>query len=237
MGLPNCGLIEMRTMLKEAGSRCRASGKKLRVSITDEDIGGWQMLARDAFFEPAHIVELNFGCPNVWDGGKQKGILSFYPKAIDEVLGSLERYGSLSRNFAVKVSPYSNPADIPRVAEVLIAYQHLIREVVTMNTFPNSLSFCEKGQPVIKTPHGNFGGLSGRAVHEMALGQVAQWRSALPDSIDVVGVGGVNTGQALRNMFLAGASKVQVGSAYFEKEDPGVFRNILEEYAEHCAVA
>ncbi len=54
-------------------------------------------------------VELNFGCPNIWDTGEQKGIFSFYPEMITEALYSVWRRIGYTLTWMVKVSPFSDP--------------------------------------------------------------------------------------------------------------------------------
>lgn len=70
------------------------------------------------------------------------------------------------------------------------------------------------------------GGLSGAALHPIAVRAVHDVAAALPD-LAVIGVGGVATWWDARQFALAGASAVQVGTATFA--DPGtVFRLAAE---------
>ena len=58
------------------------------------------------------------------------------------------------------------------------------------------------------------GGLSGRAIHPIAVRAVYDVHEALPE-LPIVGVGGVATGWDAAELLLAGASAVQVGTATF----------------------
>ena len=58
------------------------------------------------------------------------------------------------------------------------------------------------------------GGLSGRAIHPVAVRAVYEVHAALPD-LPIVGVGGVASGVDAVELLLAGASAVQVGTATF----------------------
>ena len=58
------------------------------------------------------------------------------------------------------------------------------------------------------------GGLSGRAVHPVAVRAVYDVHRALPD-VAIIGVGGVASPWDAVEMLLAGASAVQVGTASF----------------------
>ena len=61
---------------------------------------------------------------------------------------------------------------------------------------------------------GGGGGLSGPAIHPVAVRAVHDVHAALPD-LPIVGVGGVATGDDAVELLLAGASAVQVGTATF----------------------
>ena len=59
------------------------------------------------------------------------------------------------------------------------------------------------------------GGLSGRAIHPIAVRAVHDVRQAHPD-LPIVGVGGVANGWDAAELMIVGASAVQVGTATFE---------------------
>jgi dihydroorotate dehydrogenase (NAD+) catalytic subunit len=58
------------------------------------------------------------------------------------------------------------------------------------------------------------GGLSGPAIHPVAVRAVHDVHAALPD-LPIVGVGGVSDGRTAAELLLAGASAIQVGTATF----------------------
>ena len=70
------------------------------------------------------------------------------------------------------------------------------------------------------------GGLSGRAIHPVAVRAVHDVREALPD-LPIVGVGGVASGWDAAEFLLAGADAVQVGTASFA--DPRACVTVREE--------
>ena len=70
------------------------------------------------------------------------------------------------------------------------------------------------------------GGLSGRAIHPVAVRAVHDVRQACPD-LPIVGVGGVASGWDAAELMLVGADAVQVGTATFE--DPAAPRRVLAE--------
>jgi dihydroorotate dehydrogenase (NAD+) catalytic subunit len=70
------------------------------------------------------------------------------------------------------------------------------------------------------------GGLSGPAIHPIAVRAVFDVHRALPD-LPIVGVGGVATGGDAAELLLAGARAVQVGTATFA--DPWAPHRVLQE--------
>jgi dihydroorotate dehydrogenase (NAD+) catalytic subunit len=75
------------------------------------------------------------------------------------------------------------------------------------------------------------GGLSGAAIHPVAVRAVYDVHAARPDA-PIVGVGGVTNAADAVEMLLAGASAVQIGTAIFN--DPRAPGRILRELAGWC---
>jgi dihydroorotate dehydrogenase (fumarate) len=176
--------------------------------------------------------EINLGCPNVRSEGVQKPIFAFDPDLIDEVLLIAHRVsGTLGEpEIAVKLSPYSDPFFLARIAGVLKTRLHEYMKLVTCNTFPNAYGFkCKNAKPIIEANDG-YAGLAGHAMKHIALGQVRQFSKFLP-AITIVGVGGISGGSDLRDMELAGAKEAQVGTAFFT-HGPRAFQRIASEYVD-----
>src|SRR5690606_15977349 len=76
------------------------------------------------------------------------------------------------------------------------------------------------------------GGLSGPAIHPVAVRAVHDVHAALPH-LPIVGAGGVADGGTAAELILAGASAVQVGTATFA--DPRAPRRVLTELAAWAA--
>ncbi len=76
------------------------------------------------------------------------------------------------------------------------------------------------------------GGLSGPAIHPVAVRAVHEVHTALPE-LPIVGVGGVATPEDAVELLLVGASAVQVGTATFA--DPRAVIRILDGLESWCA--
>jgi dihydroorotate dehydrogenase (fumarate) len=107
-------------------------------------------------------------------------------------------------------------------------YKDTVQYVVAINTIGNSLAVdVESESPPLSSNNG-YAGLSGPAVKYTALANVRQLRQHLDPAIDVVGVGGIVTGEDAFAMLLCGAKAVQIGTTHWT-EGPKCFDRILGE--------
>jgi len=162
-------------------------------------------------------ITLNLSCPNSGHGE----IMSFVRKDVAKLLKRLDRTKQ-TKPIWLKFSPYSNPAELKRMAELMNRYPRLVRAVVTCNTFPNAYA-----GPDTIDPNNGMGGLSGRALREIARGQCRQWRQHLDPSIDVIGVGGITTGDDVIDRLHDGAKAVQITSLAHWAGTPNNFNEQL----------
>jgi dihydroorotate dehydrogenase (fumarate) len=182
-------------------------------------------VARQAARQGVEHIELNFGCPNVWDDGSQHGIISFDPETIVLIVKLVrEVFGG---TIGIKLSPYSDPELLKRVAEAINSLGADVGYVACSNTFPNAFVVDpDTGNSVISVG-GGLAGLSGKAMKPIAMGQVKQFQ-ALLEHADIVGVGGITTWKDVMDFRMAGATAVQASTAYWNKnEDPGVYGDII----------
>ena len=252
LGMPNGGQSYYRTHLPKMVRAAHEAGKKLLVNVAGFTPEEYALLTMLAIEGGADGVELNCGCPNVWDGGKQKDIVAYDPGLLDEVLRFVEDAVEFDVNpdrpiaLAVKISPYSttllptdervrvsppstDPLLLEKIAKVILRH-HLVGAVTATNTVPNALVLQDDGTPAIKSPDvpSGVGGLAGRAIKEVALEQVRRLRQLLPPHIDVIGVGGISTGQDADDYLQAGASAVQIATAIIDS-GPRVIDTILAQ--------
>lgn len=226
LGLPNPGELYYRQHLPAMVAMAHRSGKPLFVNVAGFTPLEYATLAELAFQGGADLVELNLGCPDVWEGGQQKRIVCFDPQLVGEILYCVEEKVGSEAKVAVKISPFSDPLALSEVAQV-IGQSSVVKVVTTVNTFPNAFSYDERGKPRI-TPGGGLAGLAGPAIKPIGLGQVKQLRGILPERIDIVGVGGITTGQDILDYRRAGAVAVQIATALLERRAK-VFSTLLTE--------
>lgn len=166
-------------------------------------------------------VEINLSCPNL-EG--RESIFAHDLELAVEVMAATEVCG---RPRWAKLS-----ANTHQIVEIAAAVNDAGAEAVTLiNTMLAMVIDHTTLRPVL----GNGGGgLSGRAIHPIAVRAVHDVHRALP-KLPIIGVGGVASGWDAAEMLLAGATAVQVGTATFA--DPAapmaVLRELLKWADEH----
>jgi dihydroorotate dehydrogenase (fumarate) len=169
-------------------------------------------------------IELNFGCSNLL--GEAPEIMSFRFNVIRKLLDNIVSYELRTKPIWLKFSPYSNPAELQRVAELINEHAHqLSLAVVTCNPFPYANFGAEKN-----CINAGMSGLSGAILKPIALDQVRQFRQCLDTSVDVIGVGGVTTGDDIMDFLEAGAAIAQITSMVHMAGSRNTFlHRLLEE--------
>ena len=193
----------VRAWLRDDLPSLAATGARVVVSIWGRSVADYQLAAEQlADADPSVVaVEVNLSCPNL-EG--RRGIFAHDAVLSGEVLAATAACG-IPR--WAKLSPNTD-----RLIEVAEAVQRAGAEaVVLINTVLGMvIDPLTRGAAL-----GNGGGgLSGRAIHPVAVRAVFDVHQALP-SLPIVGVGGIGSGWDAAEMMLAGASAVQVGTATF----------------------
>lgn len=163
-------------------------------------------------------VEVNVSCPNVEDRSR---MFAHSPAATADAVAACAAVGA---PLWAKLSP--NVTDLPEIAA---AAQTAGAEAVTLiNTLMGMSIDIESRLPRLG---GGGGGLSGPAIHPVAVRAVYDCYRALP-GLPIVGVGGVASGVDAVELLMAGASAIQVGTATFA--DPRAPEKVLSELARWC---
>lgn len=171
-------------------------------------------------------IELNLACPNVIG----KPIIAYDFEQMKEIFKALAKIKGLKQlPLGVKLPPYLDFEHFQSAAKIINQNKDLVQYVVSINTIGNALIVdgTASEAPFISSNNG-FAGLSGPAVKYTALANVCKLRQLLDDDIDIVGVGGVTTGQDAFEMLLCGAAAVQIGTCHW-KEGASCFDRIHDE--------
>jgi dihydroorotate dehydrogenase (NAD+) catalytic subunit len=205
--------------LRDDLPRLRRAGARVVASIWGRTVEGYRAAA-DALAgaEGVVAVEVNLSCPNL-DGGRH--LFAHDPDATAAVLAACTGAG---RPLWAKLS-----AGTDRLVDVAAAAQRAGAEaVVVANTLLGMVIDVERAEPVLAA---GGGGLSGPAVHAVAVRAVWEVSRALPD-LPVVGVGGVRDATTAVELLEAGACAVEVGTATLL--DPRATAKVLDEVGRWC---
>ena len=184
------------------------------------------LICLEKVFPYASYIAVNVSSPNT------PGLRQLQNKdELNRLLEALkERYRELTEEhqkkppLLLKIAPDLHPDDIRDVASVVGAQS--IDAVIATNT--TSTRDAVKG-----LEHADeAGGLSGAPLTEMSTNVIAALRDALPDSVPIVGVGGVKNAADTVGKLQAGASAVQLYTSLVY-EGPAVCKNINRGLLKH----
>ena len=151
--------------------------------------------------EDVDMLEINISCPNVKEGGIAFGT---DPKAVEEITRKVKEVAK--QPVIMKLSP--NVTDIVEMAKA--AERGGADALSLINTITGMKIDIEKQDFVLAN---KTGGLSGPAIHPVAVRMVYQVANAV--DLPIIGMGGIQTAEDAIEMILAGATMVSVGTVNF----------------------
>lgn len=160
------------------------------------------------------LIELNVSCPNVHGGGMSFGT---DPVVLENLVKEVRKVCTVP--LFVKLTP--NVTDIVEMAQATV--KGGAQGLCLINTLLGMRFDLKTGKPIIANV---MGGFSGPAIFPVALRMVYQVRQALP-AIPLIGCGGVSSASDVKEMMLAGADAVEIGSANLI--NPYICKEVIEE--------
>jgi dihydroorotate dehydrogenase (NAD+) catalytic subunit len=200
------------------------TGATVVASIWGTTVDDYARAAKALHDAPPEVVavEVNVSCPNHHDRDQ---MFAHSCEGTTAVVAAVSE--AVERPVWAKLSP--NVTDLVAIAA---AARDAGAEAVTLiNTVMGMSIDIEASPPRPRLAGGRGGGLSGPAIHPVAVRAVYDVHAALPD-LPIVGVGGVANGGDAVELLLAGASAVQVGTATFA--DPRAPTTVLAELEHWC---
>jgi dihydroorotate dehydrogenase (NAD+) catalytic subunit len=201
-----------------------AAGARVVVSIWGRAVADYaraaELVAAAASSESGSCIvalEVNVSCPNVEDRSRM------FAHSADTTAKVLAATACGVPRWA-KLSP--NVPDLVEIAAGAVAGG--ADGLTLVNTLLGLALDVETGRPVLGA---GGGGLSGGAVHPVAVRAVWECRAAFPE-LPIVGVGGVFSGHDAVELLVAGADAVQVGTATFR--DPRAPWKVLGQLSRWC---
>ncbi len=221
VGLQNPGVADW---LARDHPPLAATGARVVISIWGTCVEEYRSVAAAvAAARPAGVVavEANISCPNVED--RQRMFAHSDTQAAAATAAA--RAGlAAALPLWVKLSP--NVTDLPAIAAAVLGAG--ADALVLTNTVMGLALDPATGAARLGA---GGGGLSGPALHPVAVRAVYECRVAHPRA-PIVGVGGVMTGEDAAELLAAGADAVQVGTATFA--DPRAPARVLAELRRWC---
>ena len=204
--------------VNESLPRCEQFGVTVVASIWGRTVQEYVSAARQLADAGQRIaaIEINLSCPNL-EG--RSGIIAHDVELSARIVSEVAH--------CVTVPVWAKlSANTDRIVDVAQAVSASGAQAVTLiNTMLGMQVDVTTKRPTL----GNGGGgLSGSSIHPIAVRAVHDVRVALPD-VDIIGVGGVSSGDDAIEMMMVGANAVQVGTASFL--DPAAAWNIARQAA------
>ena len=179
------------------------------------------LIGLKTFHEEADYITINISSPNTenlrnfHEGGKLQDLL----KSV------ITEKKNLNSNIpiAVKVSPDISEDQVNQITEILL--ENEINVIIVSNTSDatrDKLSNIQRHQK---------GGLSGKPIEEKSNILINKFYKLLKGKIKIIGVGGVDSGQAAYDKFIAGADFVQLytGMVFKGPNIAGIIKKDLKE--------
>jgi len=179
------------------------------------------LIGLKTFYDDADYITINISSPNT------QNLRTFHEgnKLQDLLKSIMTEKKNLNSNIpiAVKVSPDISEDQVSQISEILL--EHEIKAIIVSNTSEatrDKLSNIQRHQK---------GGLSGKPIEEKSNILINKFYKLLKGKIKIIGVGGVDSGQAAYDKFIAGADFVQLytGMVFKGPNIAGIIKKDLKE--------
>lgn len=208
IGLQNPGID---TFLKRDVPYLREHDAKIIVNVCGKSTEDYVETVERLSDADVDMLEINISCPNVKEGGIAFGQ---DPKAVESITNEVKKHSK--KPIIMKLSP--NVTDITVMAKAAECggadALSLINTITGMKIDINRRTFAVANKT---------GGLSGPAIHPVAVRMVYQAANAI--NLPIIGMGGIATYEDALEFIMAGATMVAVGTANFN--NPAVTTDII----------
>lgn len=165
--------------------------------------------------------EINVSCPNII--GKEQ--LAYNYEALDDFLTNIMDK-NYTKPYGLKLPPYFDPIHINLVGDIVDSHPNIVF-LSCVNSVGNVLHIDMDTEKSVIVPKSGLGGLGGDYILPVALSNVYQFKKRLP-YIDIIGCGGIRSGEDVFKHILVGATFVQIGT-HLNRKGIGCIERIEEE--------
>lgn len=207
-GLPNKGY----NYYKNLYNKYNLYNKKFILSISwenDENNTLELLKDYDNHVIKKELVEINLSCPNL-----NYGIPSYDYILLDKLLKLINDLKLKNLFFSLKLSPYLDHILCNKIINIINVspLRDNIKYIVLSNSIPNCL-ILNNNNPVLSNI---YGGLSGKLNKYISLSNVYYFRNRLDKNIRIIGCGGIETIEDIKDYLNNGADFVQLGSCFYD---------------------
>jgi len=193
IGLANPGIDNFGEEMKIA----RESMKPVIGSVFGSTAEEFALLSRKMEMYGASAIELNLSCPHVKGFGQEVGS---DPDLVESIVSEVKH--AVKVPVFAKLSPnISDILEIAKAAEKADAY-------VLINTVKAMAIDIYARMPILSN---SFGGMSGPCIKHVGIRYVYEVKQETGK--EIIGVGGIRTGEDALEYMMAGASCVEIGTA------------------------
>jgi len=179
------------------------------------------LIGLKTFYDDADYITINISSPNT------ENLRAFHEG--DKLQNLLKSIMSERKNLksnipiAVKVSPDISEDQVNKISEILLEYE--IKAIIVSNT---SEATRDKLSNILRHQKG---GLSGKPIEEKSNILINKFYKLLKGKIKIIGVGGIDSGQAAYDKFIAGADYIQLytGMVFKGPNIVGIIKKDLKE--------
>ena len=166
----------------------------------------------------AGYITINISSPNT------QGLRNFHEKKeLEKLLNGINKIrkdNNIEKEIVIKLSPDINSSEVSSILDLIIKFK--IGGIIVSNTTDTnreSLSDTNKNE---------IGGLSGQPLKDLSTNLIKKFYKETKGKIQIIGVGGVDSGQSAFEKIIAGANAVQLYTGMVFK-GPGVVKDMKKE--------
>ncbi len=175
-------------------------------------------LCLSRLFSNASYLTINISSPNT------EGLRSFHDqKELEKLLqgiNKIRKEKNILKPILVKLSPDINDGEINKIIETIFKYK--IDGIIVSNTTDGNRENLSDSQRNEK------GGLSGQPLKDLSTNLIRKFYTETKGKIQIIGVGGVDSGLAAFEKICAGANAIQLYTGMVYK-GPGVVKEMKKE--------
>jgi dihydroorotate dehydrogenase len=199
LGFNNLGAENVSNRIKSK-SQDGLLGINIGPNKDSDDLLNDYLIGLRAFYDIADYITINISSPNT------ENLRAFHDETkFNELMNAIEKEKIKLKSkipIVVKISPDISEEQIEIISKTLIQYK--VSAIIVSNTTAKNR---EKLSDILKHQKG---GLSGKPLEEEANKLISKFYKLLKGKIEIIGVGGVDSGESAYKKFQSGASYVQL---------------------------